>query len=70
MRDSTGSPKAPKADMAYADESKGLDYPDAPPNGFLHDVPEERGLNVSSILKGTAANRLTLFEKKAALINA
>lgn len=44
------------------------------PNG---DIPtatvraaDEESLNFNSILKGTAANRLTLFEKKAALINA
>jgi hypothetical protein len=31
---------------------------------------DEESLNFNSILKGSAASRLTLFEKKAALINA
>jgi hypothetical protein len=31
---------------------------------------DEESINFASILKGTAANRMTLFEKKAALINA
>lgn len=31
---------------------------------------EEESINFNSILKGTAANRMNLFEKKAALINA
>lgn len=40
-----------------------------PPKATL-DVAPEQELNMASVLKGTAANRLTLFEKKAALINA
>lgn len=33
-------------------------------------VAEQQELNFASILKGTAANKTNLFEKKAALINA
>lgn len=68
MRDSTGSPQ--KTEKNLVDETKLRDYNEAGQNDYLHDVPEEQRLNVSSILKGSAANRMNLFEKKAALINA
>lgn len=50
-----------------ADETKGHDA--YLPASGMKDIPEEQEMSFNSILKGTAANRLSLFEKKAALIN-
>jgi hypothetical protein len=68
MRDSTGSPQKTEKDLV--DDSKTRDYNEAGQNDYLHDVPDAQRLNMASILKGSAANRMNLFEKKAALINA
>jgi hypothetical protein len=73
MRDSTGSPKDVMAhDNTLADESKGADYPDVPAQyiSAMHDIPDEQALSAAAILKGSVANRMNLFEKKVALINA
>lgn len=53
-----------------ADESKGHDLPSYLPAAALAHIPEAKGLNVSTMIKGQVAAPLNLFEKKAALINA
>lgn len=71
---SVDDPKGPrrgKAEKAIGQQEQSAGM------GRFNDLPEptvrpadEESLNFNSIMKGTAANRMSLFEKKAALINA
>ncbi len=56
--------------LAMQEKNTGMALHDAPLPEATVKTAEEESLNFSSILKGTAANRMNLYEKKAALINA
>lgn len=56
------------ADAVALDEKR-IPFKDVPLQATV-DTASERDLTFGTMLRGTAANRLTVFERKAALINA
>jgi hypothetical protein len=61
-------PDARDADALALDEKR-VPFKDVPLQATV-DVASEKDLNFATMLRGTAANPLTVFERKAALINA
>ena len=61
-------PDARDADAVALDEKR-IPFKDVPLQATV-DTASEKDLTFASMLRGTAANRMTVFERKAALINA
>ena len=68
LSDKPATPRLPDAERAFTnDKEKGL-HQNVPQFNELEFAPDNE-LTFFNIIKGTAANELTAFERKAALIN-